>query len=142
MENSNRRLLEELIEELKKTPIHKSDFRNDKPIKIKTNDYKVESISRVPNEKEKIEFIQVRLKTLYLLKEINKAQYKTARRQCINDRESVLRFISRIEGQENICKQFYDYCNTKQNYIEATCKLLLNSNIEYSVVDIDLINKG
>ena len=130
-----------ILEELKESLIHmmSNNYFNmdNKPIKFKTNNYEIRSVTRLPNEKEKIEFIQGRLKTLYLLKEIDKDQYKTARRQCINDRESVLRFISKIEGQENICKQFYDYCNTEHDYIEGTCKVTFN-NIGCTVVDIDL----
>ena len=137
MGNPSRKILEELKESLIHMMSNNYFNMDNKPIKFKTNNYEIKSVTRLPNEKEKIEFIQGRLKTLYLLKEIDKDQYKTARRQCINDRESVLRFISKIEGQENICKQFYDYCSTEHYYMEATSKVTFN-NIGWTVVDIDL----
>lgn len=138
MGNPSKKMLENLKDSLVQMMADNYFDKGNKPINFKTDNYEIKSVTRLPNEKEKIVYIQETLQRLYFyLRKINKDQYKTARRQCINDRESVLRFISKIEGEENIFEYFHYFCITEQDYIEGKVKVVFN-NIACTVVDIDL----
>lgn len=140
MGNPSKKMLENLKDSLVQMMADNYFDKENKPIKFKTDNYEIKSVTRLPNEKEKIVFIQETLQRLYFcFRKINKDQYKTARRQCINDRESVLRFISKIEGEENIFEHFNYFCNNERDYIEGKVKVTFN-NIARTIVDID-INK-
>lgn len=104
---------------------------NDKPITFKGDFSEIETIKRTPNEKERIEYIQSKLRYLYFYKsKLNRNQYKTAMRQCINDRESVLIFIDKIDDKNNIFKDYYHYCNTEQIYMYIRRKIQFPQNIK------------
>ena len=111
---------------------------NNKPILFKTNDYEIKSVTRLPNKKEKVQYIQNILKSLYFLKgKIDRDQYKTAMRQCINDEKSVLEFIYKLNNPD-IYRDYYRYCNTEHSYLEATTKITFTNPVSVCKIDIDL----